>query len=936
MNRDAPLFSSPIGLDIARHADDPATVFVFPSQDSADSWAEVLVRSGLSGAVALDRFFGFENFIRFCAQASLHKGGREARSLDRWLWALEALSEFSGAKESSRRLISGEEDSVAQLSRLVNLVPSLYENTNIACVAEAAKESPFAFIKEEAGELAAFADHYRGFLRKNAIVDGHFPPFGIPRGANVRAYGLEEEFARLGFRGVEFPEIMGAQTQGPSWEYFEFDSFLSEMEWALSSVEGEIERGSAPEDIVISVCRMNAQKAAWIREIASDAGVAISIRWGEPLSGTPFGRLLGALQASAAEGLTLESLDAFAAFPSIRMRNNEGWKALREGALKAHIPTTSPYAPYIHQLWKEAFRSGLLPESTGQMYSKLWKEISDIAGAESFVALYEGLLGFMEGWVDTTRFGSDARTDKSMRMALNELQSWRSAEPSMVRGGFAPFELFMAELGSKAYIPLLEPGTVRVYDILASSGMAALSHYIVGASQSGFAPSFGAATAMPASLSTLLEEANQDRSLRILALHCVSRAVFSYAREGFEGYEVALPQLGEPSRAAPHKKARHGAGEGESSPVSACPERPVSDGSGRLSPQVRARARETTDSIDTTTGLAVFSPHSLKDRAQCGFKWFAKRLGLEDSYAGEDSALIIGNFLHDAYERAVARVSGGGGMGGTTEGPPGATGSSGAAGATRTKDGFDNALDIALHASAAKIIAEKGPGLRPILSALTEKARHRLTVLWEFEGAVFAEYTQREFERKIALLFEEEGVILNGRIDCVFSRIDESPIGARCCSIIDYKKNSIPSLSDMKPKAVGEQSAERAGDDEDGSVESEETALGLGEIQIPAYALMLEMQGDTVEGALYWSIEKAKAAGYIQPPASGVLAAPIRSAYREPSETAPVRAALRDMLAAAAEKLARGELLDRAVDRASCGDCTFAPLCRYWYFLELR
>jgi len=950
MNRYDQLFSSPIGLDVARCAGDTSTVFVFPSQDSADSWADALLRSGRLDAVALDRFFGFEHFIRFCALSAPQGEAREARPLDRWIWALGALPEFGGAREGADSLNSEAKSSITRLTALVNLVPCLYENANLARVSEAATSSPFAFIRAQAEELVALADHFRAFLRKREIFDGHFPPFSFPPGLKVRAYGLEEEFARLGFAGLEFPRVTETPRQGSASpgdstagtatlqtpEYYEFDSFLSELEWALGSIAEEIEAGTEAEDIVLSVCRLNSQKAAWIRQISARLGVKASIRWGEPLSGTPFGRLLGALQSAAAEGLTLESLDAFASFASVRARDPEGWKALRDGALKAHVPNTSPHAPYIHQLWKESFQSGLLPESTARRYTQLWNDISNIAGAPSFASLYGELLSFMERWVDTTAFGSDTRTDKSMRMALHELQSWvASEETAPIPSGFAPFELFLAELNSKAYIPLLEAGALRVYDAQASSGMACLSHYILGASQSGFTPLLSQATALPASLSALIEAGDQDRAPRALAMHSVSRALFSYAREGFEGYEVALPQLGEPSRTAPRGSARRGA-------QPAATARAAPSTTGQLSQTVAARALEATKSLDPATGLPVFSPHSLKERAQCGFRWFSQKLRLEDSYARDDSALLIGNFLHEAYERAAKRAAGArisGNLDGRADAGEGEN--TGMCGQTNADDGggelgrareFSEALDAALRSSAAKILSEAGPALRPTLAALTEKARHRLTALWEFERAVFGEYPEREFERDVALAFETEGALLHGRIDCVFSRVDDSLGGVRRSGIIDYKKNRIPTLSEMKPKApeAREDYAEEESDD------SEEPSLALREIQIPSYALILESMGEEVEGALYWSIEKAKPAGYIRPAGSDALPKPISAAYRDAADTGPARSALRRMLADAASALARGDLLDRAADRASCADCAFAPLCRYWYFLELR
>ncbi len=110
-----------------------------------------------------------------------------------------------------------------------------------------------------------------------------------------------------------------------------------------------------------------------------------------------------------------------------------------------------------------------------------------------------------------------------------------------------------------------------------------------------------------------------------------------------------------------------------------------------------------------------------------------------------------------------------------------------------------------------------------------------------------------------------------------------------------------------------------------------DSALLLQEIQIPSYALLLETSGGRIDGAFYWSIEKAEALGYIKPPTVPKM----KSAYTYSNETGDVRSALRDMLRTASSAVKAGNFLDPALDRAVCEDCQFKPLCRYWYFLEL-
>lgn len=926
MERYAALIGTPLGADIRQHLGEPDTIFVFPSQDSADSWAQALVKSEACKAVALDRFFGFENFLRHCATLREHEDFRTVQQIDRWAWALEVLDNRAGTSDPERglplkRLLPPEETSTMHLSRLVGLIPGLYEVEALKRAEGAIRTVSYDFLREEFEEIESLARNYRNYLDRNHLFDGHLAPHVLPAEVKVRAYGLKEDFTRLGLIAdtqnsqLAFPNIVPhGDVRGKafnSYEYYEFDSFLAEIASVFTEISKEIEQGLDPEDIAISVCRLNAQKAAWIRQAAEDVGIPVSIRWGEPLSLTAFGRLLHAIQNAAREGLTLDSLDAFSAIESIKSRNPEGWNALRDTALRAHIPSPSPNASYVHRLWKESGQIGLCTPSCAQMYQRLWQDITGIARAESFPQLYAQVLGFLEHWVDTSRFSANVHTDRSMRMALDELQSWMEREDAMQRGPFLPFELYMTALGTKSYIPLLEGNAVHVYDFKTASGLAAISQYVVGASRAGLASSLEHQSALPAELSALTGSKMAADVEEILAMHGIARTRYSFAREGFEGYEVAHPLFAPPSERPARAKRRRRISAGtasDSAPRAHCYSNPSP-----IDPAVSARFLRSTQSFDFEKNLAVFSPYSLRDRARCAFRWFAQRINIEDVYSNDDTARIIGDFLHATYQRTIKnlpqRLS-------ESEAPA----------------RFREAFEIALRATLEKIFAEHGPGLRPTLVTLIDRARHRLGELWKFEREAFSAYEREGFEIPVSYAFEEEGAILNGRIDCVFRRTDESLGNVKCYIIVDYKKNRIPSLSEMKLRA---QNAVRDDLESTGETESEteEGALTVREIQIPSYALMLELSGGIVEGALYWSIEKSEAVAYIKPPAASSLHQ-IRPAYTRREDTAPVRAAVRDMLARAATAVQGGELLDPAPDRGACSDCAFKPLCRYWYFLE--
>ncbi len=191
MERYAALIETPIGADIRRHLENPGAIFVFPSQDSADSWAQALVKSGACRAVALDRFFGFEHFLRHCTTLQERGGRRTLQPVDKWVWALEVLNaqeDSPGKAFSLKRVLPSAEASTTQLSRLVGLIPCLYEVE--ALRKDQRQPLPYGFLQEEFEELELLARHYRSYLERNHLLDGHMAPLALPSGTEVRAYGL--------------------------------------------------------------------------------------------------------------------------------------------------------------------------------------------------------------------------------------------------------------------------------------------------------------------------------------------------------------------------------------------------------------------------------------------------------------------------------------------------------------------------------------------------------------------------------------------------------------------------------------------------------------------------------------------------------------------------------------------------------------------------
>ncbi|MEJ5184879.1 MAG: PD-(D/E)XK nuclease family protein, partial [Rectinemataceae bacterium] len=103
----------------------------------------------------------------------------------------------------------------------------------------------------------------------------------------------------------------------------------------------------------------------------------------------------------------------------------------------------------------------------------------------------------------------------------------------------------------------------------------------------------------------------------------------------------------------------------------------------------------------------------------------------------------------------------------------------------------------------------------------------------------------------------------------------------------------------------------------------------LEELQVPIYAMLYSLQGGLPAAALYHSIENNEQIFYLKPATPGSKEA------LECAETlAAAERAIRSLVSRSVSLLREGHLLDPSFERTSCGNCSFKPLCRYWYFSE--
>ncbi|MDH7483861.1 MAG: PD-(D/E)XK nuclease family protein, partial [Spirochaetales bacterium] len=509
-------------------------------------------------------------------------------------------------------------------------------------------------------------------------------------------------------------------------------------------------------------------------------------------------------------------------------------------------------------------------------------------------------------------------TDLTHRRLLSELAQLQRFDDLWPVSDIKPVDLAISYLSSMRYLPEMHANAVQVHDYSTTEGYAALRMYVTGASLEGLQRYATPPTGLRRELVTLLEVAQPRDLARSLQAHQLGQTVFSHATASFSGFESPHPLM-HTIRPAADKACtptfveqllweQVWAGDA-SSIIGDCRIRITQGqrlrfeqaGHALRKPGYNEPCRLSADLVNTflsqTASLAGdvprFDPHSLKEYSQCPCKWFAARLRLEDELPKDRTDLVLGNLLHQIYREFVSSL-------GNSWAEP------------------DMALPLLQHAAATSmeyILRKEGEGFRPLLESYLAKAVHRLGVLYQYEYEHFSDFPIRKFEMKLEAMLVSEGAVLGGRLDCIMERETD---GVQEGVIIDYKKKTIPKNRNLQILQAS------SPDEEDG-----EDSSTLEELQVPIYAMLYSLQGGLPAVALYHSIENNEQTFYLKRADAGS-----QHASQNAEILAAAERAIRSLASRSVSLLRDGHLLDPAFERTSCGNCSFKPLCRYWYFSE--
>ncbi|MCE5256044.1 MAG: hypothetical protein LLF89_04275, partial [Spirochaetaceae bacterium] len=530
---------------------DRNTVFVFPTQTAADSWAEAILRFSPVEAIESDRFLSWDFFMRQACQAGLPAGRKPADAALRFLWASQIMAEQANTPFLEALAKPGFKASNSQLAFLARVAPLLRDFS--FKVTQGHKSGQIRSLSPETLDFLMLSGRYDKFLDDHGCYEpGHCRPLFNAGNRYILFWPeLAFDYDRYAVLLQECDAIEidrppdqtpgGDTEQPPAPKVFEFDTFREEFDWAFSSCRQLIEKRISPRDIAMSVPVLSPRAKAYLEESAVRHAVPIEFRIGARLSSSPFGQLLNALSRAADEGFSLGSLRSLFGIGAFSWKNRQAAAALVRFGEKYSIPDSSADRAYMVRLWARTF--SICGSSETQdirfFHDELKRAAEALGSAKSFISLRAALFDFRGKFLDESALS--ASTSSTLERILEELDKLAEWDSLLGQKTTSPFATFLALLDLVQYNPPASSfGVVSIYSYQTAVLLSSPIHFVLECSQDALGSFKGWLSDFPEEIQDLSPDIAKADSLVLDSFNVVN-AVFCHASQGLSGYSVPNP-----------------------------------------------------------------------------------------------------------------------------------------------------------------------------------------------------------------------------------------------------------------------------------------------------------------------------------------------------------------------------------------------------------
>jgi len=563
---------------LLENIDNPASLFIFPTNVAASRWADRALRLRGGGTVAMEKFIAWDTFKqnsirskvknRQCVPSVLRKmfvsalirenaelsaqnkppvftslirseWTRQADSFTGWLtdilpqlgaWCAQAIGlpvariRENGAVQAAKKLTGDNGDLFTLTLRYAQFLDqhNLFEPAWETPPFEDTGRECFLFFPESLSDFSEYKDllaasNHVKIISVNDVSDSEQPPCNVFFYTNSRSEIIEAALYILALR----------QNQNIHWD-----------------------------SISVSIPDEEHYGPYLLREF-ENRNIPCVMQSGKPLSSYPAGQFFSALAACSAADFS------FASVKELLLNQHLPWKdsatiqelidfGINNNCISSWIEETADDNIAVN-VWEDAFThplGGINPQ-TRRFFEDLKRRINALCRAGSFSDIRRQYFAFRERFLDMENCLEE--TNLILSRCISELVSLIEIENSFpdvrIPDHYAFFTGYLAE---KQYLPQQSTSGVAILPYRTAAPAPFDCHIVLGASQSNLSAVFSPLAFLPKSKREQLGITDNDASLAFIKLHRFNSrlpAAFFCSEQTFSGYAI------------PHSALSHAPGE---------------------------------------------------------------------------------------------------------------------------------------------------------------------------------------------------------------------------------------------------------------------------------------------------------------------------------------------------------------------------------------
>jgi len=557
---------------LLENINNPNSLFVFPTDIAASSWADHLLRLN-GGAVAMNKFTAWDEFKQNSIKSKV-QNKKSIPSVLRKIFVSNLVNENAAYAQKGETpvfssLIKIEYAQTASQFTpwLTSLLPQLgawfYRVTGLAADGILSKEAETAADKMEGDDrdIFALARRYALFLDEHRLFEPAWetPPFN-DEGKDVFIFFPESlsdygEYRELLADSRHVKTINAPNTDDLKSDTFFYTNSRSEIKEAALYIRALNENKGVSWD-AIAVCITNSENyEPYVLREFTNRNIPFVKRTSKLLSDYPAGGFFRSILDCASQDFTFSSL------VSLIMNKNLPWKnelpidelaqfGIENNCLYSWTEEIDGKEKYIN-VWEDAFKKPIrgYDNITSDFFYELKKRVTAFLRCETFSDVRRQYFIFRDSFFDMENCSEE--TDLILSRCISELMNLAEIEKSFpdVRAAQA-FKFYTEYLDEVQYLPQQEFSGVAILPYKTAAAAQFDCHIILGAGQESLSVVYSRLDFLPKKKREELGIPDKDASLEFINMHKYNSKIISAffcSEQTFSGFAIPHSRINAPS-----------------------------------------------------------------------------------------------------------------------------------------------------------------------------------------------------------------------------------------------------------------------------------------------------------------------------------------------------------------------------------------------------